>query len=54
MNWPEDLIVGGIKRSKDDRSILHAEALQTVFLVASAGDVYNRFIVRYQSHKPLV
>jgi hypothetical protein len=41
MNWPEDLIVGGIKRDAN-AFIKHAEAFQTVFLVASAADVQNR------------
>ncbi|GMS84862.1 hypothetical protein PENTCL1PPCAC_7037, partial [Pristionchus entomophagus] len=41
MDWPEDLIVGGIKRG--GHNIDSAEALQSVFLVASPGDVYHRF-----------
>lgn len=44
MNWPEDLIVGGIKRSHNGY-ITHVEAFQTVFLVASAGDVHHRVSV---------
>lgn len=43
MNWPEDLIVGGIKR--ENGLIAHAEAFQSVFLVAGAADVYQRFKV---------
>jgi hypothetical protein len=45
MNWPEDLIVGGIKRDPHGGFIQHAEAFQTVFLVASANDVHNRVSV---------
>ncbi|GMT15311.1 hypothetical protein PFISCL1PPCAC_6608, partial [Pristionchus fissidentatus] len=41
MDWPEDLIVGGINRG--GHKIDSAEALQSVFLVASPGDVYHRF-----------
>ncbi|KAF8360928.1 ptc-3 [Pristionchus pacificus] len=41
MDWPEDLIVGGIHRG--GHNIDSAEALQSVFLVASPGDVYHRF-----------
>ncbi|PAV61734.1 hypothetical protein WR25_11154 isoform D [Diploscapter pachys] len=41
MQWPEDLIIGGIKR--DDSRLQSAEALQSVFLVASPFDVYLRF-----------
>uniref|UniRef100_A0A915LIH7 SSD domain-containing protein n=1 Tax=Meloidogyne javanica TaxID=6303 RepID=A0A915LIH7_MELJA len=41
MHWPEDLIVGGIERDSNG-FIRHAEGFQTVFLVASAGDVQHR------------
>ncbi|MFH4977149.1 hypothetical protein AB6A40_003858 [Gnathostoma spinigerum] len=41
MKWPEDLIIGGIKR-KNDR-MQSAEAFQSVFLVSSEFDVYLRF-----------
>uniref|UniRef100_A0A1I8B8P9 SSD domain-containing protein n=1 Tax=Meloidogyne hapla TaxID=6305 RepID=A0A1I8B8P9_MELHA len=41
MHWPEDLIVGGIERDSNG-FIRHAEGFQTVFLVASAGDVQQR------------
>lgn len=44
MKWPEDLIIGGVKRQ--DGLLAKAEALQSVFLVAGAGDVYNRIKVR--------
>lgn len=37
----EDMIMGGAKRSND--SLTHADALQSVFLVASPQDVYLRF-----------
>lgn len=43
MEWPEDLIIGGIKRQAEE--LKSAEALQSVFLVASAFDVYLRFKV---------
>lgn len=45
MNWPEDLIVGGIKR--ENGLIAHAEAFQSVFLVAGAADIYQRFKVNF-------
>ncbi|KAF7638648.1 SSD domain-containing protein [Meloidogyne graminicola] len=41
MHWSENLIVGGLKRNSNGY-IWHAEAFQTVFLVASAEDVQNR------------
>ncbi|CAI4232828.1 unnamed protein product [Auanema sp. JU1783] len=41
MEWPEDLIIGGIKRGEN--KLQSAEALQSVFLVASPFDVYLRF-----------
>lgn len=44
MKWPEDLIIGGVKR--DNGQLVKAEALQSVFLVAGAGDVFNRIRVR--------
>ena len=47
MQWPEDLIIGGIKRG--DNRLQSAEALQSVFLVASPFDVYLRFKVRLLS-----
>ncbi|CAD6193959.1 unnamed protein product [Caenorhabditis auriculariae] len=40
MEWPEDLIIGGIKR--DGNRLKSAEALQSVFLVSSPFDVYLR------------
>lgn len=43
MSWPQDLIIGGV--SAANGTIKSAEALQSIFLVASAGDVYNRFKV---------
>uniref|UniRef100_A0A915DZN8 SSD domain-containing protein n=1 Tax=Ditylenchus dipsaci TaxID=166011 RepID=A0A915DZN8_9BILA len=50
MKWPEDLIVGGIKRSNG--FISRVEAFQSVFLVASGLDVYNRF--KNKEAKPLL
>jgi len=46
MHWPEDLIVGGIERDSNG-FIRHAEGFQTVFLVASAGDVQHRISVEF-------
>lgn len=43
MKWPEDLIIGGIKRQ--NHKLLSAEAFQSVFLVSSGHDVYLRFKV---------
>lgn len=43
MSWPEDLIIGGVKKTQGHLSA--AEALQSVILVASANDVYLRFKV---------
>ncbi len=44
LNWPEDLIVGGVEREKSH--IVRAEALQSVLMVASNQDLYVRFKVR--------
>ncbi|EFO22028.1 hypothetical protein LOAG_06459 [Loa loa] len=41
MSWPQDLIIGGVKMKNG--TIKSAEALQSVFLVASPTDIYNRF-----------
>ncbi|KRZ03809.1 Protein patched -like protein 1 [Trichinella zimbabwensis] len=41
MKWPEDLIIGGI--TKKDGIIQTAEALQTVFMMSSAAEVYERY-----------
>ncbi|KHJ88411.1 hypothetical protein OESDEN_11796 [Oesophagostomum dentatum] len=41
MEWPEDLIIGGIKR--EGGKLKSAEALQSVFLVASPFDVFLRY-----------
>lgn len=41
MNWPVDMILGGLA---DDGENVRAEALQSVLLVASATDVYKRFL----------
>ncbi|VDM38310.1 unnamed protein product [Toxocara canis] len=41
MKWPEDLIIGGVKRQ--NHKLLSAEAFQSVFLVSSGYDVYLRF-----------
>ncbi|KAK0396207.1 hypothetical protein QR680_001621 [Steinernema hermaphroditum] len=44
LRWPQDMIVGGAKEElgRENTSIT-AEALQTVFLVASSEDLYKRF-----------
>ncbi|CAG9535046.1 unnamed protein product [Cercopithifilaria johnstoni] len=41
MLWPQDLIIGGVQI--ENGTIVSAEALQSVFLVASPTDIYNRF-----------
>ncbi|KAM3719701.1 Protein patched [Dirofilaria immitis] len=41
MLWPQDLIIGGVHIKNG--TIEKAEALQSIFLVASATDIYNRF-----------
>lgn len=47
MVWPEDLIIGGIKRK--NHKLLSAEAFQSVFLVASADDVFIRYKVHHNT-----
>ncbi|KAJ1374370.1 Protein phosphatase type 2C 3 [Parelaphostrongylus tenuis] len=51
MEWPEDLIIGGIHRNSGMLS--SAEALQSVFLVASPADVFLRFKDQKDSHPHL-
>uniref|UniRef100_A0A0K0CXL4 SSD domain-containing protein n=1 Tax=Angiostrongylus cantonensis TaxID=6313 RepID=A0A0K0CXL4_ANGCA len=51
MEWPEDLIIGGIKRKGG--MLRSAEALQSVFLVASPFDVFLRFKEQKDSHPNL-
>ncbi|XGW07497.1 hypothetical protein V3C99_010569 [Haemonchus contortus] len=51
MEWPEDLIIGGIKRSSG--KLRSAEALQSVFLVASPFDVFIRFKEKKDTHPNL-
>uniref|UniRef100_A0A0N5AYX8 SSD domain-containing protein n=1 Tax=Syphacia muris TaxID=451379 RepID=A0A0N5AYX8_9BILA len=46
MRWPEDLIIGGVKRK--NHKLVGAEAFQSVFLVSSGHDVY----LRYKEGKP--
>ncbi|KAI6242942.1 Protein patched-like protein 1 [Aphelenchoides fujianensis] len=41
MKWPEDLIIGGVKR--DNQHVAAASAFQSVFLVAGPSDVFYRF-----------
>lgn len=43
MTWPEDLIIGGVKRK--DHKLISAEAFQSIFLVASVNDVFARYKV---------
>ncbi|CAD5215815.1 unnamed protein product [Bursaphelenchus xylophilus] len=50
MKWPEDLIIGGVKHN--DHHVTEAAAFQSVFLVAGAGDVYNRFRATKGNLKP--
>ncbi|KAK0396216.1 hypothetical protein QR680_001624 [Steinernema hermaphroditum] len=44
LRWPQDMIIGGAKEElgRENTSIT-ADALQTVFLVASSEDLYKRF-----------
>ncbi|VDM59797.1 unnamed protein product [Angiostrongylus costaricensis] len=51
MEWPEDLIIGGIQRNSG--VLRSAEALQSVFLVASPFDVFLRFKEQKDSHPNL-
>lgn len=51
MEWPEDLIIGGIQRKSGMLS--SAEALQSVFLVASPFDVFVRFKEKKDTHPNL-
>ncbi|KRY48811.1 Protein patched -like protein 1, partial [Trichinella britovi] len=49
MKWPEDLIIGGITKKDEGIEFVNlidcfrAEALQTVFMMSSAAEVYERF-----------
>ncbi|CAJ0585861.1 unnamed protein product, partial [Mesorhabditis spiculigera] len=43
LHWPEDMILGGARRSTPNGPLDSADALQSVFLVASPNDVYLRF-----------
>uniref|UniRef100_A0A1I7YH77 SSD domain-containing protein n=1 Tax=Steinernema glaseri TaxID=37863 RepID=A0A1I7YH77_9BILA len=43
LKWPRDMIIGGAKSKNGGNSSITADALQTVFLVASSEDVYKRF-----------
>ncbi|CAB3404256.1 unnamed protein product [Caenorhabditis bovis] len=43
LHWPEDMILGGARREKKNGPLISADALQSVFLVASPGDIYLRF-----------
>lgn len=45
MNWPTDMIMGGIR---DNGFALEAEALQSVILVASPTDLYLRIKVNFK------
>uniref|UniRef100_A0A1I7XEC2 SSD domain-containing protein n=1 Tax=Heterorhabditis bacteriophora TaxID=37862 RepID=A0A1I7XEC2_HETBA len=51
MEWPEDLIIGGIERR--GKKLQSAEALQSVFLVASPFDVFLRFKKKGDIHPNL-
>lgn len=51
MLWPQDLIIGGVQTKNG--TIQSAEALQSVFLVASPIDIYNRFKVYFLSEGKL-
>ncbi|KJH48046.1 patched family protein [Dictyocaulus viviparus] len=43
LHWPEDMILGGVKREGMGKKMKSAEALQSVFLVASPNDVFLRY-----------
>lgn len=43
LNWPEDMILGNPRRAKKGGKLSGADALQSVFLVASPADVFLRF-----------
>ncbi|WKX98089.1 hypothetical protein Q1695_013633 [Nippostrongylus brasiliensis] len=43
LHWPEDMILGGVKRQEKGAAMTSADALQSVFLVASPNDVFLRF-----------
>ncbi|CAI5442115.1 unnamed protein product [Caenorhabditis angaria] len=43
LHWPVDMILGGAKRDEQTRQLKTADALQSVFLVASPNDIYLRF-----------
>ncbi|KAL6736791.1 hypothetical protein Aduo_007103 [Ancylostoma duodenale] len=43
LHWPEDMILGGVKRHGRGVDMQSADALQSVFLVASPNDVFLRF-----------
>ncbi|KAI6171989.1 Protein patched-like protein 1 [Aphelenchoides besseyi] len=50
MKWPEDLIIGGVKR--DNQQVSSASAFQSVFLVAGPSDVFYRFKTSKNNIKP--
>ncbi|VDN88068.1 unnamed protein product [Brugia pahangi] len=50
MVWPEDLIIGGIKRQ--NHKLISAEAFQSIFLVASDNDVFSRYKMQKSDLKP--
>ncbi|CAP23390.2 Protein CBG03294 [Caenorhabditis briggsae] len=43
LNWPEDMILGNPRHTKRGGKLTSADALQSVFLVASPADVFLRF-----------
>uniref|UniRef100_A0A0R3RWT3 SSD domain-containing protein n=1 Tax=Elaeophora elaphi TaxID=1147741 RepID=A0A0R3RWT3_9BILA len=50
MVWPEDLIIGGVKRQ--NHKLISAEAFQSIFLVASGNDIFARYKVEKRDLKP--
>ncbi|CAI2342206.1 unnamed protein product [Caenorhabditis sp. 36 PRJEB53466] len=52
LNWPEDMILGKPRRVKKGGKLTGADALQSVFLVASPADVHLRFQQK-QGRKPM-
>lgn len=52
LHWPEDMILGGSQR--EDHRLKSADALQSVFLVASPNDVFLRFSSKASSKDLLI
>jgi hypothetical protein len=46
LGWPEQLIMGGVKRNGEN-VVTKVESFQTVMLLGAAGDMFARFNVRH-------